>query len=170
MIPITLKNDRNLDSLLNYIEWKYDGSEAPGDRELCAIGQLVMENVISTSNCKIGNVLVEFNVYHEGAREIPPAVKSVVYAGLVGADKDFLVLEATVSWEPRLDGTNYSKVRKVEEIQIYNGYSFKELWAAWRSWILAGRHILHDLAEYTEEIIRQQREEAERNGTGLNAG
>ena len=170
MIPTTLKNDTNLESLLNFIEYRYNDSEAPDDKELREIGQLVMENVISTSNCKIGNVLVQFHVDHQGAREIPPAVKRSIYTGLVGADNDTLHLDATFSWEPRLDGTNYSKVRRVNEVSIYTGYSFKELWAAWRSWMLAGCEIMQDLAEYTEEVIRQQREEAERNGTGLNAG
>lgn len=159
MIPMNLKNSPDLDRLLRFLDWKYNGSEAPDDGDLESIGQVVMEAVISESNCRIGGVLAEFSVDHLGRRELPDTLKREFCCGVVGGEGDLLSLNATFTWCP--DG-NGGPRREIRDITIYAGTSFKELWAVWKSWTSAGECIMLDLAEYMAEKKRKEAEKAEK--------
>lgn len=158
MIPRHLDRDFGLDNMVRYIEWKFTDSEAPTQGDLETVGQLVVENIISESNCKIGDALVKFRVEHYGRRKTPEGLKHQISGSLPGAVDDDLTLVADFTWRPALKADEEPRVRTVNDMVLYRGASFQQLWAVWRSWMNAGKDIVFDLEELVCEERRKEEE------------
>lgn len=155
MIPVDkIRNDVNLDSMLRFLEWENPSSKAPSNESLEILGQLVMEDVISSSECTVGDVHVKFSVDHQCNRKLPDNLKKEFYFGVPSRDDDFLVLTATFRWNPDGPGTAAPELR---EVPVYDGQSFMELWAVWKGWMSAGSSLMADLACYARDKLEEEK-------------
>lgn len=141
-----------LEDELRYLDWKFDGSEAPSPKNLEHVGQLVMESVIGESSVIIGSRRISFSVIHtqKGEPVTAPGIKGKMYVPRPCSDEDDLELVVTT----RAGGDE-------QDFVIYSGKSFTELWAVWNSWLM-GAGFLRDMDEADKEAKESKNAEADR--------
>lgn len=152
MIPSGITRNTVLEDELRYLDWKFDGSEAPSPKNLEHVGQLVMESVIGESSVIIGSRRISFSVIHtqKGEPVTAPGIKGKMYVPRPCSDEDDLELVVTT----RAGGDE-------QDFVIYSGKSFTELWAVWNSWLM-GAGFLRDMDEVDGEAKESKNAEADR--------